>query len=270
MARHPELTQPPKGGIKLRPLKHRALDGSLYQRDQKVEEQIISVILLDASSVIKRAKIRSKGSPDFLKEEVIVYLIREYLIRQDKATVGALCEILFRRCSSYIKYKFLSLDDALSEQAFSEVIRDVMDPILDIKDNNGDYFQVRFWSGLRRKTIDAGRKYYTEQKKRAKKTINDEEDMAIHDKIGEEIQDTALSAEDIIFCRQALNILPEPIRTAFVLRYYHGWQIESDDPEMESISDYFGKTSRTIRHWLTQAHKILRKWHRGEGKEPYS
>ena len=72
-----------------------------------------------------------------------------------------------------------------------------------------------------------------------------------------------LSPEKRLMLREGLLLLPEPIRTAFVLHHYDGWQIESNDPQAPTIAKHFGKTPRTIRNWMAQAEAILESW-RGE------
>jgi len=39
-----------------------------------------------------------------------------------------------------------------------------------------------------------------------------------------------------------------------------GWPIEDRDPNVMTISKYFGKTSRTIRNWIAEAEKQLAAW----------
>ncbi len=63
--------------------------------------------------------------------------------------------------------------------------------------------------------------------------------------------------------REALALLDEPMRTAFVLRHYEGWPIEDRDETVPTISRYFNKTPRTIRNWMTTAEQALAAW-RGE------
>ena len=43
-----------------------------------------------------------------------------------------------------------------------------------------------------------------------------------------------------------------------------GWPVEDRDPNVPTISRYFGKTSRTIRNWLAQAEERLAAWRDGE------
>ena len=74
------------------------------------------------------------------------------------------------------------------------------------------------------------------------------------------------SFDEFNLAKQALGTIKEPFRTAFILRYFEDWPIESNDPDQPTISKFFGKTSRTIRYWLQKAETALEKW-RGENHE---
>ena len=76
-----------------------------------------------------------------------------------------------------------------------------------------------------------------------------------------------MSEEDRYLYREGLRILPEHQRVAYVLRYYEGWQIESDDPDEPTISGYFKRTPRMIRNWFEQAEKTLHRWSEGKGRK---
>jgi hypothetical protein len=58
---------------------------------------------------------------------------------------------------------------------------------------------------------------------------------------------------------EALSLIEPNLREAFVLKA-EGWPIEDSDPNVVTISKHFGKTSRTIRYWITEAEKKLAAW----------
>jgi DNA-directed RNA polymerase specialized sigma24 family protein len=76
--------------------------------------------------------------------------------------------------------------------------------------------------------------------------------------------DTSLSQEEIALCNNAISTLKDPQRTAFLMKNYYGWPIESIDANCESISSYYNVDPRTVRYWLSQAEKDLLKWRKGE------
>lgn len=65
---------------------------------------------------------------------------------------------------------------------------------------------------------------------------------------------TALDTQ--LLSDEALALLEPNVRTAFLLRA-GGWPVEDRDPNVPTVSRLFGKTSRTIRYWLTEADERL-------------
>ena len=61
----------------------------------------------------------------------------------------------------------------------------------------------------------------------------------------------------------ALARLPDHLREPFLLRYFAGWQIESDSPTEPSISRHLNVTPRTVRNRLRDAEANLRRWREG-------
>ncbi len=68
------------------------------------------------------------------------------------------------------------------------------------------------------------------------------------------------SAVDWADGQKGLEVLPEPMRTAYILRHGNNWQIESIEDGVPTLSKHFGKTERTIRNWLAEADRRLQKW----------
>ena len=60
------------------PLTRTNSNGDVYQRHSVVDRQIQEALALYAEELHKRAAIGDDRSPDFLKEETLVYLIRHY------------------------------------------------------------------------------------------------------------------------------------------------------------------------------------------------
>jgi DNA-directed RNA polymerase specialized sigma24 family protein len=147
------------------------------------------------------------------------------------------------------------------------VITYVVSKIMDIEDDIGDFYQVRFWVALKRAML-------SEYDKQIKE-IEIEEDCIRIDEQPEgedgdepsfEIADTSLSQEDLSLIKSGLSVLTEPYKTVFLLRYYEGWPIRSNDPTEITISSHFNKTPRTVQNWLDTAKGELVKWREGKSK----
>lgn len=245
-----------------KPLTRRNRQNESYTRTEKVETEIRSALSLDWSALIARASISDKSSPSFLQEESLVYFIRDALGRKEEKAFRNLIQILHSRCVNYIYSCFSSFDPDKRDDAFQNVITHVIDKIMDLEDDSGDFFQVRFWFGLKRLIL-------TEYENQVKATEGDKENLIFMDEQVEgeeglqpmmEFPGNCLSPEDTVILKAGLSSIKDPYRKAFILRYYVGWPIKSNDPDEVTLSSYFGVTPRTIQNWLDAAEESLAKW----------
>lgn len=258
--------------MELQPLTRRTKDSALYRRSEEVDQQIRSALSMTPEALVGRAHIANKDSPDYLKEECLVYLIRESHRSGQRVMVNALAEILIERCASHIDVKLRTLRPEVAEEAFQDVISSMFDVILDLNSDRGDFLQVRFWRNLELRIINAFNRSVGQQRRAAKNVPlssltgqeiapSDDESLSTS---SQELRDTTLTADELALCKDALNTVDEPYRTAFILHHYHGWPIESIDSTALTISRYFNKTPRTIRNWLAKAEGALLNWRNEE------
>lgn len=246
-----------------KPLTRRNRQNESYTRTEKVETEIRSALSLDWSALIARASISDKSSPSFLQEESLVYFIRDALGRKEEKAFRNLIQILHSRCVNYIYSCFSSFDPDKRDDAFQNVITHVIDKIMDLEDDGGDFFQVRFWLALKRAVL-------TEYGRQVKAIEEDEEKLVFLDEQVEgeegleprmELPGNCISPEDLTILKAGLTAIQGARhRKAFILRYYEGWPIKSNDPEEVTLSSYFGVTPRTIQNWLDAAEESLAKW----------
>nr|MBA4115594.1 hypothetical protein [Rubrobacter sp.] len=149
----------------VRPLTRRNRQDVVYQRMETVEERIRSALCLKPSAMIKEARVRDYTAPNYLREECLVYLIREYKIRGERRIVEDLTEILLRRCSRSINDGLRNLSSEGGDQsqtvehAFRDVVEELFDRILDLESDRGDFLQVRFWPVVEKLRIGAFNSY---------------------------------------------------------------------------------------------------------------
>jgi hypothetical protein len=200
----------PEKAKQIRPLTKNSRDGKPYERSREVEAQILSCLQLPSDLVVEQARLRDYHAPGFLSEECLIYLIREYHGQNVEGIVWSLLEILFRRCSRFIENKFRSLDTPLAEEAYDEVIGDLLDEAFDLESDRGNFMQVRFWVVLKRITISTYGRYIARQSV-AKKTVlpfssgklgSEDEDDSFHDgTLESEIADQTPSPEELVMCQ---------------------------------------------------------------------
>jgi RNA polymerase sigma factor (sigma-70 family) len=222
---------------------------------------------MDWRSLSTRVGISDSNVPEFLQEESLVYFIREALRQKQDQAFRNIFKALHTRCVKYVHSHMPSFPTHRIDDAFQNVITYVVSKIMDIEDDIGDFYQVRFWVALKRSML-------TEYDKQIKE-IEIEEDCIRIDEQPEgedgdepsfEIADTSLSQEDLSLIKSGLSVLTEPYKTVFLLRYYEGWPIRSNDPTEITISSHFNKTPRTVQNWLDTAKGELVKWREGKSK----
>lgn len=247
-----------------KPLIRKNRKGELYLRLPEVEDQIAIALQLDVTDLLKRAAISDFKLEGFFQEECLVYMIRHYYLAENHKAVSKLFELLMSRCIGFVYERLLTLGEDKKDEAYNEVIKHLVDNILEFETGKGDYFQVRFWVGLKRLAIsEFGRQLEIIKEDQLIVSLDNmcnEEDRGLL----QDMPDPSLSQEELILCKDAIGKLKEPHRTAFFLRHYHGWPIESIDTDCESISSYYDVDPRTVRNWLSQAEKDLQKWGKGE------
>lgn len=249
------------------PLSRCDSDGVPYQRTAEVEAQIESAVDLDPVTLVERAQLSDQESPHFLREESLIYFIREYHRLGNETAVSELAEVLIARCAKKIQQQLIALTRASRIEAYRDVIEALFQRILDLKSDRADFMEVRFWVVVKRLTIDVFRQHTSSLiKEQGVDSFSDIERSMLggegdDDPILEErLSASGLSVEENALLHEAMGILEEPYRTAFLLRIAYGWQIESNNPDVPTISEYFDKTPRTIRGWLKIAKDQMREW----------
>jgi DNA-directed RNA polymerase specialized sigma24 family protein len=226
-----------------RPLTRRTREGIPYARDPDVQRQIDVALSLDPTDLIARAQVSSPESDDFLREECIVSVIREYLAAGDDATVNALFDDLLSRGGRFIHSRFRALDRDLARDAYDEILGQMAEAIFDLESESGDYLQVRFFHRLKTLCIDEFRKR-TNRQEVEKLDRLDEGEVAGGGVSGTPAAEPPGSTDDWEACREALAVLPQPLRELFVLRHYHGWSVDSRDPGDVTLSTRYGVIGR--------------------------
>lgn len=244
----------------IRPLTHRAQTGELYYRRPEVERQIAETLGQNRASIEKRLREHDKASELFLKEECLVYLIRDFARRSDDAMASEISNELAVRCMDFIKNQVRRLVNfADLEECRNDILMQTFERIYDFETDRADYLEVSFWNYLKRLSDDAIEKYNTAQRR---EWLTDSFDEVVEteegtkSKVGEPSGNLSEELFDSLRLREALLLLPPHIRTAFIMHYLDGYQIESNDPNVPTLAKHFNKSPRMIRNWLAQGVKI--------------
>jgi DNA-directed RNA polymerase specialized sigma24 family protein len=149
------------------------------------------------------------------------------------------------------------LDPRFREDAFRDVLEQVTRRLLDLTTDKDDFAQRRFWVWLDRVTFNTVRVHFRRQ---AEEKVTDSLDQLT------ETEASSPSPHDQLLHKEALgalDVLEPNERSAFLLRHYDGWKIESKDPNVLTISKYLNRTPETIRNWLRNADAKLKDWRGG-------
>jgi hypothetical protein len=245
----------------LKPLTHRSADGAVYQRLPKVESELRSALYMDSSEWLARTEISNADHPKFVSEECLVYVLRAALAAGQSELVNSVTEVLFDRAEKRINgYVHKSLAPEYREEAAADMIGDLFMKLCNLKTDADDFAQVRFWMYLKRLCNESRDKYLRYERNDRKTDFIDApagEDEAVYEI---ESAPSGYSSIDWADGQKGLDVLPEPIRTAYILRNGRNWQIDSLEPNVPTLSKHFGKTEKTIRNWLARAEVLLSEW----------
>ena len=259
--------------VDIRPLTRHNLQGEVYERTSEVQQHIRAALALEPETLLERFRIRSHKVPGYLREECLVYLIREYLARGERRMTKRLSEILHGRCARHVNEKLRALGQQHVHDAFNDIMKGMYERIYDLDSDRGDFFQVRFWVALRgliAKTFGLYVKWTEREKTNQQDSSNVGAIPGIEgaqderqDPLGA-AEDCTAEADDLTELKEGLSAIKDHRhRIAFALRYFGRVKIESKDAEEPTISKHFERTPRAIRGWIEQAEKDLKEW-RGE------
>jgi RNA polymerase sigma factor (sigma-70 family) len=253
----------------VRPLTRRNTDtGALYERLPEVEAQVKRALALEEATLVAEMQHDYK-SPAHIKDETLCYLIRERVRAGRYEAADIIVEVLLRRHVGTIRSRIGrgGVEERHREDCAGEIVSQLLTELFDTASDDSEFAQVRFGLYFERlsKVVIGKFRRLQQQERQAESvtfTRNDRtEEIDLLDTLADE---HALSAEERIVMRDALAYLPADLREPFLLRYFDGWQIESDSPTEPSISRHLNVTPRTIRNRLRDAEAGLRRWREGK------
>lgn len=250
-------------------LTHCNLQGVPYRREASVEAQIKGALKLRTADLVARAQLVDKNDPQYLQEETLAYLFRRAHRAADDELVNGLALVLVERCTRYLKTTLRRMKQEKLEEVIADTLTEIVEQLVEPRGSDaGDFLQVRFWVVVKRLGWAASKRAVDELKREsllvtleptgASADKDDQPAVEIADRVTPPVDTQLLNDE-------ALSVLEPNLREAFVLKV-EGWPIEDQDPNVMTISKHFGKTSRTIRNWITQAEKQLAAWRDEEAR----
>jgi RNA polymerase sigma factor (sigma-70 family) len=240
-----------ENGVPLRPL-----TGGRY-RTHEVEAQIRWIQSMAFTEASRRIAERDASGVPLIKEEALVYLLRDYQRRGCAREAGKVAQTLLERSAPRIaRWVQRGLPGAAAvhcEQCIEE-IQNQMWIALQSDSAGCEFWEIAFWMCLKRRTmncLDQSRKVaFVEVHPTLISEESDQETSLMDLMPDRSIEDLQARIE----MQEALNRLPADQRQALHLFYREQWS-------QQQIAEQFGVADRTIRNWLTAALKSLRSYY---------
>lgn len=250
--------EPGERSSPVRPLTRRG-----YKRFPDTERQIAEAEVLDEKALLARAHLRDEEEPQYLAPETLVHFIRRTDRNKDPKLWDGLFRELFERCKPFFRGQFRAFDKSTRQDLQQEVLKKVVETIL-ASDDRADFLEVRFWSFMKARAIDACRSMFaqTDDTESLDTGYSGEGEPEGKTKLESQV-DGRLSPEKLAMVSEGLTKLPPKLRQLFVLRHAVGMAIGGDDPGdgllagKLTLAQHFGCTGRTIRSWLKKADDLL-------------
>ena len=236
-------------------------DSSPYHRERRAEEEIQRLCGLGQRARKEMLLARHPaGDPARLREETLVYALRECAARGDDEMAWGIAELLTERVSGHIARQLAKW--RLPEEDADDVTRDLFALLFDVlfsREPSGEFWEVRFWVCLDRRLWNL-----VEKRQASLDSQLSEGSEPTESESGEStllrLPEVGPGPEALAEYGEALTVLAEHERLAVYLKYIEGLPEESDDPNRQSVARILGVTGRTVRNYLRRAEQKLREW----------
>lgn len=233
-------------------------DGEIYQRLPAVEQQIAAVLQFNSRQIARQMLITQRDDRDFLAEETLIHFLRAAVRAGEFDFADEITGALYRRIQKSVQRQCRKIfaNAAIAHDCAADALGELFAELYDDDRTRADFAEVRFGLFLKRIVNRSVGKYLKRQRLENDFEFLDEA-PADEDAPKQIAAPGEISTFDRYDAKKALALLPEPVRTAFILRHKYGLQIESANGSEMTIAKYFDKTERTIRNWLRRADRIL-------------
>lgn len=255
----------------IRPLTKCRSDGTLYTRRVDVEHDLKRLVELPREEVVAALKIRDKSSPQYLKSECIVYLIRETRSNNEERYFDELFRELMRRINAALPRVAGERADG-PENVHAAAARDQITGkfianLVEDRSNPGswlDYYEVMFAdaiSALRTTFMYRARRDAARTEPIESDDETNEPSLGVERAAGSfDLKEELLSEDPIYRSRlvAAIRNLPDKHRRVIELTMRE-MPIDSSDDSVMTIRKTIGvKSEKTVRNRRDEAYRILR------------
>lgn len=248
--------------------------GERYMRIAAVQTQLEELVALNTRAAQEaRIALPDQDAMTYVRAESVAYFVRECHRKHDRSAGDWLAVRTLERCEGFILRHLYGLHGEEQNDACSTVVEQMFRSLFDLEHPQGEYYQVYFWSKLKRQCVDA---YRTGAHAARHAMVH-----VTHGRVGEDsnemgpldlvpdpgaLPDALTQDEDTV--RRALRYLherlPERQCNAFALRFLAGWPI-GDRGVDGTIAAYYDVSPKSINNWINAVKRELRIWWETEG-----
>lgn len=272
----PPVSLPPIVGVEVRPLRRtRKADNTPYTREKDVEAQIGELCQMSPRLRARRLEDAGSGAMAWtdarrLREETLVYFLRESVRGNDEALAGKIAEILVDRVSAHVARKIGAwrLGPGEADDCVRDLFAQMFAQLYDLEPS-AEFWEVRFWLCLDRRLynlLELKQAVRDNEIRAGDQTIGDgaDDESGTIDRLIGQLTDTGASPEATAERRELLELLTENERGALYYVFVAGLPEESDDPAKQSAAKMLGVTGRSVRNYLTRAKEKISKYQSGQ------
>ena len=252
------------------PLRKRTLDGALYTRDPRIESLLEELSSLSRDELLERVEVSERSDSAYVPSECLLYFVRASRMDNNDAWFERLYKKLDERVLRGLpagddwdgqteSYSRLEIRDRAHDRFGELLALDRTSP-----QERLDYFEVRFDGALASLRRDAQAQVWREESRSVSLDSDDDagQVLAQVERAAAEHVDPfdpfGVEEEEFRFrLDAAIEKLPDEQRSVLeMLR--QGFQIDSKEAGVMTISSVLGKSDKTIRNYRDRAYATLR------------
>ena len=252
------------------PLRKRTLKGEFYKRVSETESLLEELCSLSRDALLERASIARRSDPAYLPTECLLYFVRASRMDNNDDWFERLYKILNGRVLRSLP-KPEAWDGQTESYSRLEIRDRVHDRFVELLaldrasyQERLDFFEIRFDAGLARLRQDVQKQVWRDENRSVPLDADDETGELtpeVERAAAEHVDPFAsfdMENQDFRFhLEAAIESLPSEQRSVIeMLR--QGFPIDSKEPGVMTISNFLGRSEKTIRNYRDRAIAALR------------
>ncbi|MDR3706686.1 MAG: RNA polymerase sigma factor [Capsulimonadaceae bacterium] len=234
-----------------------------YVMEPEVAEQVARLARLPRTRLVPAVVEASAGDAP-IGEETLVHFVRRCRRDGDDTGASELLRLLTKRVSGRLARQMriwrLAHPPDLAEDVVDEVLTDLYDQLLS-DDPAAGFWEIRFWVCFNRRALNVLKRRRRELDQIVADEGDDWDDEREPRPVDIDRHAVHLDQpETHAVIDDALVRLPQPLRTAFLLKHWSGYPEEPGVDGAPSIASMMGVSGRTVRNYLARAAKHLAEW----------